>query len=116
MSKQKNPQCRERIVRYEGLARYEHQCTRQGKVERDGKWYCGQHDPEAVRARREAWDDAWSKQRVINQQQQAEDRAAKAIYLRLKALRADDPVGLFDALVKGVEPDHAPPTKGEEKP
>jgi len=28
-------------------------CTRNGVVERDGKWYCRQHDPEAVKRRSE---------------------------------------------------------------
>jgi hypothetical protein len=26
-------------------------CSKTGKVERDGKWYCGVHDPETVAAR-----------------------------------------------------------------
>ena len=29
-------------------------CTRNGKIERDGKWYCGVHDPFAVKARDDA--------------------------------------------------------------
>lgn len=29
------------------------QCSRTATVERDGKWYCRQHDPEAKKARRE---------------------------------------------------------------
>lgn len=29
-------------------------CIRAGKVERDGKWYCKQHDPDAVKAKKEA--------------------------------------------------------------
>ena len=29
------------------------QCSRKGSVERDGKWYCKTHDPEAVKKRDE---------------------------------------------------------------
>ncbi|KKM69762.1 hypothetical protein LCGC14_1447580 [marine sediment metagenome] len=28
------------------------QCSRDGTVESDGRWYCWQHDPKAVKARR----------------------------------------------------------------
>ena len=44
--------------------RRSHPCSRNGYVERDGKWYCKQHDPEAVnakdQARRRKWD--WERQ------------------------------------------------------
>lgn len=30
-----------------------HLCSRNGVVERDGEWYCRQHDPEAEKAREE---------------------------------------------------------------
>lgn len=32
------------------------QCQRTGVIKRYGKWYCKQHDPEAVEARRQARD------------------------------------------------------------
>lgn len=35
------------------------QCTRAGKVEREGEWYCGQHDPQARETRREASINQW---------------------------------------------------------
>ena len=57
--KQKH-QCNRRV--YSG-ARYEytgHMCRQSGTVERDGKWYCKQHDPVAIeecnRAERAKWD------------------------------------------------------------
>lgn len=31
---------------------YGHRCTLKGKVERDGKWFCGRHDPVARKERR----------------------------------------------------------------
>ena len=36
-----------------------HQCPRPGSVERDGKFYCKQHDPVAVRSKRDARDAKW---------------------------------------------------------
>jgi len=39
-----------------------HLCSRVGRVERDGKWYCSQHDPCYVKKRRE--------QRQVENQQQ----------------------------------------------
>ena len=39
------------------------QCTRAGKVGRDGKWYCKQHDPVAVKAKQEAWQAKWDAER-----------------------------------------------------
>lgn len=34
-------------------------CRKTAKVVRDGKWYCGIHDPEAIKARREKRHKAW---------------------------------------------------------
>ncbi len=39
-------------------------CPHKAKVERNGQWYCGRHDPEAVAAKRKArhakWDAEWA--------------------------------------------------------
>lgn len=34
-----------------------HQCGRAGTVERDGKLWCKTHDPEAIAAKRAAWNE-----------------------------------------------------------
>lgn len=34
-------------------------CTRAGVIDRDGKWFCRQHDPEAVKARQTARSAKW---------------------------------------------------------
>lgn len=39
-------------------------CARRGVVTRDGKLWCKQHDPEAVKARREKADEAWREERA----------------------------------------------------
>lgn len=51
------------------------QCQRNGVIERDGKWYCKQHDPEAVKAKEEAKRAQW----------RAEQDAALAHRRRVKA-------------------------------
>ena len=44
-------------------------CQRSGKVQRDGKWYCGTHDPERIaakqRKKREQWKSEDEKQREL---------------------------------------------------
>lgn len=37
-------------------------CSRKGVIERDGEWYCRQHDPVAVEARRKARYEQWDKE------------------------------------------------------
>lgn len=44
---------------------HHHPCSRKGVIERDGKWYCKQHDPEAVKARRAASDAKWNREWAI---------------------------------------------------
>lgn len=61
-------------------------CTRAGKVERDGKWYCGQHDPEAVKARRQKADERLDAQ-IAEEMRVGRIRAAAPTLLEaLKAL------------------------------
>ncbi len=38
---------------------HSHQCQKKAVVERNGKWYCAQHDPEAIRVRDEAKRVQW---------------------------------------------------------
>ena len=46
-----------------------HQCARRWKVERDGKGYCKQHDPEAFTARRIASFAKWDAEMEVKQSQ-----------------------------------------------
>ena len=45
-----------------------HMCSRNAKVERDGAWYCGIHDPEYVAKKREyqqaKWEAEWNSKNV----------------------------------------------------
>lgn len=63
--------CCEKV--FDGMSIRGHQCTRNGKVERNGNWYCGQHDPEAAKARREAQNAKWQAERAA----EAEKRRAR---------------------------------------
>ena len=38
-------------------------CGKRGVEERAGRWYCRRHDPEAVKAKREAWEAKWRAKR-----------------------------------------------------
>ena len=46
-------QCSEH-VHEQGMGVSFYPCERNATIDRDGKWYCWQHDPKAVRARQEA--------------------------------------------------------------
>jgi hypothetical protein len=67
--------CGKSYDRYYGAT----QCTKRGKVERDGKSYCGIHDPVAVKARKQVRDDAWKAKR------DTEDKRTHAYYARRTA-------------------------------
>lgn len=51
-------------------------CTRRGVIQRDGKWYCRQHDPVAVKASANKRDAAW-RTKWDAQDQAAKERAHK---------------------------------------
>jgi hypothetical protein len=52
-----------------------HPCPNQGKVERDGHWYCKKHDPVEVKKRDDArnakWKAEWDAKRAARDHQQA---------------------------------------------
>ena len=56
-------QCEEMIVPKEQYGSFhQYQCTRTATVERDGKNYCKQHDPEYIKAKNEEREKAWRKE------------------------------------------------------
>lgn len=63
----------------------QHQCSRAGSVERDGQWYCKQHDPVAVKEKSEARDAAW-RDKWDTERKQAEN--AIRLQLATKAILA----------------------------
>jgi uncharacterized Zn finger protein (UPF0148 family) len=61
-------------------------CTRPGVIERDGKLYCKQHDPEAVKARQEA---ANAKYRKKSEESENNHRRQQACLRALSALTTE---------------------------
>ena len=56
---------------YDSTGWHEYPCLRKGTVERDGLWFCWQHDPERVKAesaRKQAeWDAKWAAKKTKRQ-------------------------------------------------
>lgn len=91
-----------------------HQCARNGVVEHDGKFYCKQHDPVAVRQRDADRSAAWDAQWAAKEAQRKE--AARIAALQTDAVAAlreiaaghNDPKALaIKVLAKHGETDHA---------
>ena len=43
-----------------------HGCERKPNVERDGKWYCGIHDPVKKTKRQDKKEEKWKQERIYN--------------------------------------------------
>jgi len=52
-------------------------CSRKGKVQVDGKWYCGQHDPNAVAKKNAERQAKWDRDMAISSAKCAKDRAVR---------------------------------------
>ncbi len=95
-----NEKCCERIrIKNGGWRPTYKPCPRRGKVQREGQWYCGLHDPEAVRERKAA---SAAKFEVGYQARQATYRLQQAAPDLLAALKgvlrvADRDTVEFDA-------------------
>lgn len=76
-------QCSEVVHSYEGLARYQSQCSRVGKHEHEGKHYCWQHHPPRVKERdkerRQQWDDNWARERAEEKAEQERRGATRKL-------------------------------------
>jgi hypothetical protein len=66
----------------------DHGCSRKAAVERDGKGYCRQHDPEAVKAREAERNEEWAKRNRVSTAKWALDSARDDL---LATVRAADP-------------------------
>lgn len=60
-----------------------HKCSRKGTVERDGKWWCGIHDPVAKQKKRTAWEakfrDKMNRERRVMRLQFAAPKMLEAL-------------------------------------
>lgn len=62
MMADEKPRCCKLIYKSDGRFRGRHEnCKLTGKIQRDGKWYCGTHDPEAQKKRREKINERYNK-------------------------------------------------------
>lgn len=78
---------------------YRRACTKTAKVERDGKWYCGVHDPVARAEKAEARLEQWRTKAQADIKARAEKESAAAEQKR----RAD----LYDELVEALKEMHS---------
>jgi len=65
---------------------HSHPCQSKAKVEREGKWYCGTHDPVKIKARKDAQCAKWkaeSDARQLSYAQKAKDARRAEAYPRL---------------------------------
>ena len=88
-----NTQCCERVsdgARWPSFS----QCSRNGKFERNGKWYCKTHDPVSKKEKRDEQDRRW-KERYSHEKALREDAAQKE---KIKTLKAECFDGLLSAL------------------
>jgi len=53
------------------------QCSRKGVIEREGRWYCKQHDPVAVEKRREKEQDKFDAKMKVRMEEQRRAAAIK---------------------------------------
>ena len=54
-------------------------CQRPAKVERDGKWYCGIHDPEYIKAKNQAKEEKWEAENKANEIKWAREVKIKSL-------------------------------------
>ena len=74
-----------------------HRCTRRMKVMRNGKPYCAQHDPEKVKAKRDALQAKWEAEEDARTQMRASAQALA------DALGAGSPDGDTGGIVLSAE-------------
>lgn len=67
---------------------HDYRCPYNGKVERDGKWYCGTHDPVAKAARDKAREEKWKKKWAEEAKERRLLEAAHALLAALEELTA----------------------------
>lgn len=99
--------CLKRVKRG-GSPRWPHyaECGRPGKVEVEGTWYCGVHDPIKREARLEERDAAYDKQMAEKRRLQRLHDAAPDLLAALKALlhhEGDFKCGISDELYSMAE-------------
>jgi len=65
-----------------------HACGNPGKVRRNGKWYCGTHDPEKVGARRAAGERKWRAKLEFDQARNNQESSSSNLALEVERAEA----------------------------
>lgn len=81
--------CCEQI--YNGTFRYS-QCSRNGTIQRNGKWYCRQHDPVARQEARDSRHAKWAADLQLKRQEVETAIKQKQAWNLLKERFPDDPL------------------------
>ena len=97
MSDKKADQCGARVRRGSGRRATYGQCIKRGTVERNGKWYCGQHDPQAVEDRRQKAKSRFNADMQENVRRQRLAAAAPDLLEALKYVMSAHGEQLHDA-------------------
>ena len=83
-------------------SRHTYACGKTAKVERDGKWYCGIHDPVRVAAKRAERDAEYARKCTERSAKWSMERAAPDLLAALKAVvhRTELGTALFHKLTE----------------
>lgn len=95
-------QCCVRVFSSDRMDFRGHMCAKNATIERDGKWYCGTHDPVAMAEKQRARDAQWKKDR---EERMTRHRVQQAAFDMLKAL--EDYLAWASDVVEGA-PDLRP--------
>ena len=63
-------------------------CGRTAKHERDGKWFCGMHDPVAIKAKRDARLAEWNDKRSVERRRECVRAHAEEMLALLREVAA----------------------------
>lgn len=85
MARNARPRCEGECYESFGNAGHFYRCSNLAKVQRDGKWYCGIHDPEAIRRKQERRDAK------IREREEARDLALSEAQARCHRLGMGHP-------------------------
>ena len=85
------PQCCKRVWR----DHRDYPCARSGKVERDGKWYCGLHDPESRKRKDTERRAKWDLQYRQHEHKRKIERLKEEFIIEARTARAEDTLHLM---------------------
>lgn len=79
-----------------------HTCGRKAKVEVDGKWYCGIHNPESVAKRRKKQEAEWAEKSKRDHERWDREKFDRQAGDACRAMGIKDPLTEIPILVNGA--------------